>query len=55
MKVSKSYTFSFIFFLIFILGLIFFVSVINKSLNKKTDVLLIEQPAKVLALTPGLK
>jgi len=40
MKISKSTKYSAIFFLIFILGLIFFVLIIHKSLNKKTEIFL---------------
>ena len=37
MKINKSVKFSALFFLIFILGIIFFVASINESLEKKTQ------------------
>jgi len=40
MKMNKSTKYSALFFLIFILGLIFFVATIHKSLNKKTDIII---------------
>ncbi|CAL68255.1 membrane or secreted protein [Christiangramia forsetii KT0803] len=41
MKISKSTKYSALFFLIFLLGLIFFIASIHKTLNKKTNLFLV--------------
>jgi len=40
MKINNSTKYSALFFLIFLLGLIFFVATIHKSLNKQSDALI---------------
>tara|TARA_B100001063_G_C16533044_1_gene437424 strand:- start:250 stop:420 length:171 start_codon:yes stop_codon:yes gene_type:complete len=38
MKLSKSTKYSALFFLIFVIGIVFFVASIHKSLNKKVEI-----------------
>ncbi|WP_295179529.1 hypothetical protein [uncultured Christiangramia sp.] len=39
MKLHRSSSYTAVFFLIFLIGLIIFVTIINKSLNEKSDLL----------------
>ena len=50
MKVNNSVKYSALFFLIFIFGIIFIVASVNKSLDKKSEVIKIDQSSNSRSL-----